>query len=266
MSADARREAFVLKVQQFSKSDRPTSAGWGRIRYMTRKDLLDEANALNSTAHDFIMSPSVRRQNANLLRARDVRKVDPNFSTRLEPAILVRTGCIILSLGRILCLITRESLYCILATGQEEIVRSIAANFASLLAAGEAESAAGAPDASELDVFDGGGGGGVTRSHSAGSLPTMISSPVAAPPPISRLDSPAPAPKASVANHLSVAGSLGGLGMGGPAQVLQPHLPPHLPWYALPTSPPLVTRGRSSSQSGRHLLDQRTSSARWRPF
>ena len=219
MSTHAGRETR-LKVQQFSKSDRSSSAGWGRIRYMTRKELLDEANALNSSAHDSTLSPSVRRPNANLLRARDVRKVDPNFSTRLEPAILVRTGCIILSLGRILCLITRESLYCILASGQEEIVRSIATNLMAMLVAGEAESdVAAARDASE---FESAGGGGMPRSHSAGSLPTLPTRPGSLPtlmsPPLgARLDA-----KAAVANHLGVVGTLGGLAVGGPAHPLHP--------------------------------------------
>ena len=184
-SMDTRREAVVLKVQQFSKAEKTTSASWGHIRYMTRKELLDEINALNSTAEDHVSSPSIRQsahlRNANL---RDVRKVDPTFSTRLEPAILVRAGCIILSLGRILCLITRESLYCVLVSGHEEVVRPIAASLAALLVAGEAESDGSAPSAAEMP------NGGLQRSHSAGSLPTMVSRPpVLSPPPNARLDS-----------------------------------------------------------------------------
>ena len=74
-----RREAQALKVCVTSRTDRV-----GRIRYLTRKELLDEVNALNKSPHDFALSPSVLRQQgrgANLLRPRDVRKVDPNFST-----------------------------------------------------------------------------------------------------------------------------------------------------------------------------------------
>ena len=89
MSTLNQREGLSLKICQISRADRV-----GRIRYLTRKELLHEVNTLNKTSHDVVLSPAIHRQQsragANLLRARDVRKVDPNFSTRLEPAILVR--------------------------------------------------------------------------------------------------------------------------------------------------------------------------------
>ena len=94
------REA-KLKVLQFSRN--ALSCAKPDMRMISRKDLLDEVNA-QSQVMGFPKSPA-RQSSATLtdqrLKARDIRKVDPAFATRLEPAILVRSGCIILSLGRV---------------------------------------------------------------------------------------------------------------------------------------------------------------------
>ena len=88
------------------------------------------------------------------------------FATRLEPAILVRAGVIILSLGRIMALVTRESLYCVMCDGQDEIIRSIQSSLLSLITAAERESLL----ANELDAQaapdHNGMAGGMRRSSS----------------------------------------------------------------------------------------------------
>ena len=58
-----------------------------------------------------------------MLKPRDVRKIDPAFAARLEPTVFVRAGCIIISLGRnsLQAIITREALYCVLTKGTEHV-------------------------------------------------------------------------------------------------------------------------------------------------
>ena len=82
----------------------------------------------------------------NVLKARDVRKVDPAFAARLEPAIIVRAGCVIISLGKMTelrAIITREKLYFVLPEGRvaDSILAAFRTNLATLRAA-EAERAA----------------------------------------------------------------------------------------------------------------------------
>lgn len=167
MAATAEPRALAkLRVQQFCKADPHNS----RTRLLTRKELMDEVNSLSISSAHFGWSRSPGQRNAkvdhNVLRPRDVRKVDPTFATRLEPAILVRAGVIILSLGRIMALVTRESLYCVMCDGQDEIIRSIQSSLLSLITAAERESLL----ANELDAQaapdHNGMAGGMRRSSS----------------------------------------------------------------------------------------------------
>ena len=136
--------ASRLSVLQFSKDDTI-----GRQRQITRKELLDECNSQAWLQSPALLAtpPSPHRQASSvtqqqLLRARDLRKIDPAFASRLEPAIIIRSGCIILSLGRteLRALITRDHMYIVLREGQESLVSHVHSNLASLLAAAERES------------------------------------------------------------------------------------------------------------------------------
>lgn len=148
----AQREA-KLKVCVFSKNAAPDAAPV--VRMLSRKDLLDEINAqAQAGAAMFTYPPSPARQQStthNLIKPRDIRKVDPAFATRLEPAILVRWGCVIVSLGRseLRAIITREQLYCVLPPGNtsvadrviEQVISALHGNLAALRAASEADTA-----------------------------------------------------------------------------------------------------------------------------
>jgi hypothetical protein len=91
----ARIGASRLKVLQFSKYAPPDAPGV--VRYLTRKELLDEVNrraapewqwSSPSSPGGFRTPGTAHRQasiHVNVLKPRDVRKVDPTFATRLEP-------------------------------------------------------------------------------------------------------------------------------------------------------------------------------------
>ena len=175
-----------LRVMQFSRHERD-----GIERLLTRKELLDEVNAAASWgALGPSRSTSLKRQQStiNILRPRDVRKVDPSFATRLEPAIIVRAGCIILSLGRILSLVTRDSLYCVLREGRDglhegqmALVLATRDNLAALLSAGEAEPGPAPTDSLDNSpnmlraLSDAPPSRLTERSYSDGKLATMVS-------------------------------------------------------------------------------------------
>ena len=78
MAATAEPRALAkLRVQQFCKADPHNS----RTRLLTRKELMDEVNSLSISPAHFGWSRSPGQRNAkvdhNVLRPRDVRKVDP---------------------------------------------------------------------------------------------------------------------------------------------------------------------------------------------
>jgi hypothetical protein len=206
------RTLAKLRIQQFYKADPHNS----RTRLLTRKELMDEVNSLTVSSAHFGWSRSPGQRNAkvdhNVLRPRDVRKVDPTFATRLEPAILVRAGVIILSLGRIMALVTRESLYCVMCDGQDEIVRKIQSSLLSLIAAAERE-AVMASDmdlqaAAELSATPG-------RLRRSNSDPRLSSSEVQQQP--NHLHTPMAKGAASASNGISL--QFGGLLNGGPGGV-----------------------------------------------
>ena len=70
----------------------------GTLRQLTRKELLEEARA--ASLPEAVRAGGSPASDLLLLKARDVRKVDPVFGGRIEPVILVRTGVILVSLGR----------------------------------------------------------------------------------------------------------------------------------------------------------------------
>ena len=133
--------ASKLKVLQFSLWRMTSSDAAPVVRFLTRKELLDEVNSQSINPLSVTSPPGSKRQQSSVsaLRPRDVRKVDPMFATRLEPAILVRTGCIILSLGRteLRAIITRENLFCVVREGQEKLLSNLQANLTALRASSE---------------------------------------------------------------------------------------------------------------------------------
>uniref|UniRef100_A0A6U7CDN6 Magnesium transporter n=1 Tax=Haptolina brevifila TaxID=156173 RepID=A0A6U7CDN6_9EUKA len=190
------RGSSRLKVLQWTRCQTADAAP--EFRSLTHKELLDEINREASTFLSRLLprSPGARsvptppkRQASmiNALKRRDVRKVDPAFATRLEPAILVRSGCIILSLGRaeLRAIITSDHLYCVLRDGQEQTLNTLQANFTLLRQAAEAEAAnAPAPTgattpAEEESLGDKRQGlqSAMTRSLSAGSLLSSLGHP-----------------------------------------------------------------------------------------
>ena len=64
----------------------------GTLRQLTRKELLEEARA--ASLPEAVRAGGAPASDLLLLKARDVRKVDPVFGGRIEPVILVRTGVI----------------------------------------------------------------------------------------------------------------------------------------------------------------------------
>ncbi|KAL3918522.1 MAG: hypothetical protein SGPRY_005985, partial [Prymnesium sp.] len=101
----------------------------GRLRHISRKGLLEEVRGLSKPAAG--AGPP-----GAILKARDVRKVDPYFAARLEPVIIVRTGCITLSLGRtdLRAIITRNRLYFVVPDGADSILMHVQDNLAMLRA------------------------------------------------------------------------------------------------------------------------------------
>ena len=154
----AQREA-KLRVMQFSR--RSALDAKPVERKLSRKDLLDEINAQQRGSQP----PSPARQaslSANIIRPRDVRKVDPAFATRLEPAVMVRSGCIIVSLGQSLgysAIVTTDELYCVMpnvqhqhaTTSVEQLLSALQLNLSGLRAAAEADGAAAALAARERE-------------------------------------------------------------------------------------------------------------------
>ena len=65
----------------------------GTLRQLTRKELLEEARA--ASLPEAVRAGGAPASDLLLLKARDVRKVDPVFGGRIEPVILVRTGVIL---------------------------------------------------------------------------------------------------------------------------------------------------------------------------
>lgn len=112
----------------------------GQLRMLSRKDLLDEIRAVAAAG-----TPA-----GALLTSRDVRKVDPYFAARLEPVIIVRAGCITVSLGRteLRAIITHERLYFVVPDGADSILTLVQSNLALLLA-GEASGSPAREETSE---------------------------------------------------------------------------------------------------------------------
>jgi len=100
----------------------------GQLRMLSRKALLTEIRSV-------AVLPTGAAPGA-LLQPRDVRKVDPFFAARLEPAIIVRSGCILLSLGRteLRAIITHERLYFVVPNGADSILTTVQNNLAKLRA------------------------------------------------------------------------------------------------------------------------------------
>ena len=107
----------------------------GDLRSLTRKELLDEARAASLPEH--VRQTGMLSSDLVLLKARDVRKVDPVFGGRLEPVILARTGVILVSLGRteLRALILKDRMYFIVPDGADSLLESLESNLRSLLEA-----------------------------------------------------------------------------------------------------------------------------------
>ena len=107
----------------------------GDLRSLTRKELLDEARAASLPEH--VRATGMLSSDLVLLKARDVRKVDPVFGGRLEPVILARTGVILVSLGRteLRALILRDRMYFVVPDGADSLLELLESNLRSLLEA-----------------------------------------------------------------------------------------------------------------------------------
>lgn len=122
-------KARVAELQQLMILECRADENSGRLRKLSRKALLDEVHAVSVPPCSFVPA-------GTLLQARDVRKVDPLIAARLEPAIIVRTGCITVSLGRteLRAIITRERLYFVVPDGADSILTLVQDNLALLRA------------------------------------------------------------------------------------------------------------------------------------
>ena len=121
-------KARSVEAQQILVLECTSDAAAGRLRLLSRKELLDEVRALSTPVNG---APP-----GTLIQARDVRKVDPFFAARLEPVVIVRTGCITVSLGRteLRAIITRDHLFFVVPNGADSILTIVQKNLASLRA------------------------------------------------------------------------------------------------------------------------------------
>ena len=90
--------ALLDKMQKILVFELTATNLRGSLRQLTRKELLEEARA--ASLPEAVRAGGAPASDLLLLKARDVRKVDPVFGGRIEPVILVRTGVILVSLGR----------------------------------------------------------------------------------------------------------------------------------------------------------------------
>jgi hypothetical protein len=133
MLKDNQRTLLVFEVD---------ASGRSRIRHMSRRDLLEEARS-ESTPLRLRAAPGQPQPkltgNDALLKARDVRKVDPLFAGRLEPIILVRCGSITVSLGRteLRAIITHDRLYFIVPDGADSLLHEVNRNLTMVLKGGD---------------------------------------------------------------------------------------------------------------------------------
>lgn len=96
------------------------------IRHMSRRELLEEARRASTPLRlQRADGPAARLGADAVLKARDVRKVDPLFAGRLEPVILVRCGSITVSLGRteLRAIILHDRLYFIVPDGADSMLQ-----------------------------------------------------------------------------------------------------------------------------------------------
>ena len=114
----------LAEAQQILVLDCKSDEQQGRLRMLSRKELLDEVRAASK----------IPAHSGTLLTSRDIRKVDPFFAARLEPVIITRTGCITVSLGRteLRAIITRERLYFVVPDGADSILTLVQSNLAML--------------------------------------------------------------------------------------------------------------------------------------
>ena len=108
----------------------------GTLRQLTRKELLEEARAA-SLPEAVRAGGAAAARDLLLLKARDVRKVDPVLGGRIEPVILVRTGVILVSLGRteLRALILHDRLYFMVPDGADSVLTAVQQNLMQLRAA-----------------------------------------------------------------------------------------------------------------------------------
>ena len=108
----------------------------GTLRQLTRKELLEEARAA-SVPEAVRAGGAAAARDLLLLKARDVRKVDPVLGGRIEPVILVRTGVILVSLGRteLRALILHDRLYFMVPDGADSVLTAVQQNLMQLRAA-----------------------------------------------------------------------------------------------------------------------------------
>jgi hypothetical protein len=129
MLKDSQRTILVYEVDAHARST---------IRHMSRRELLEEARR-ESTPLRLRAAPGQPQPkltgNDALLKARDVRKVDPLFAGRLEPIIFVRCGSITVSLGRtdLRAIITHDRLYFIVPDGADSLLQEVNRNLTMVL-------------------------------------------------------------------------------------------------------------------------------------
>jgi len=106
------------------------------IRHMSRRELLEEARRASTPLRlQRADGPAARLGADAVLKARDVRKVDPLFAGRLEPVILVRCGSITVSLGRteLRAIILHDRLYFIVPDGADSMLQEVHRNLLLVL-------------------------------------------------------------------------------------------------------------------------------------
>ena len=126
-----------ILVLEFSANDLK-----GKFRQLTRKELLDEALAASLPES---VKAGALPADLMLLKARDVRKVDPVFGGRIEPVILVRTGVVLVSLGKteLRALILHDRLYFIVPDGADSVLSVVQQNLQQLREAEAGDAPAG---------------------------------------------------------------------------------------------------------------------------
>ena len=118
-------EDAELCIATFAQGASSASYAWA-----SRAELLQEVRAAGSAAagpgqHVDTVRQSTARSQRRSVQARDVRKVDPTFCAPTDASLLVRRGCILVSMTGVSCCVLRDRCFFIVPQGADSIMSLI---------------------------------------------------------------------------------------------------------------------------------------------